>query len=464
MQPFLIVGMPRTGSTLLLRTLAQHPQVTAYGEVFHWMLSERASTHALRKNGACIAYDTDSNDPIGFLRAWVWGSGHPDSAVVGCKVFARHAVEDSSPALFGKILESFPALRVLHVLRPNYLDVLISWKSMQMTGEWVLPEGGHSRVKEQPSFRLDSAQCEQFFQEMEAADAFFQQAFPVGASLKVEYEQLARDLQGTMNEVFAHLGVLPVTVSAPIRKQRERSASELVVNYAELQVHFQGTKYQHFFDESVSERHGMRTPDAGRAKAHASGSGADVAEARLYFSEVVSDESTPFTESRSVACKYALSGARQVLALQLPDDLRPLTGLRLDLANCPAVLALHAAFLESVEGDRLWAWNGDVSEFRRIGGVSFVRQAEGLQAVCVHNDPQFELVIDAASIAKAGPGAILRVELTPDELRRGLPRLLAGLPVASGEGAAELVAKVDEIERLVRLGLARGDGCAAEKG
>ena len=34
-KPFVIVGMPRTGSTLLLTTIQQHPAVLSYSELFH---------------------------------------------------------------------------------------------------------------------------------------------------------------------------------------------------------------------------------------------------------------------------------------------------------------------------------------------------------------------------------------------------------------------------------------------
>jgi LPS sulfotransferase NodH len=248
MKPFVIVGMPRTGSTLLLRALQQHPDIQAYGELFHWLEAERAAAyHAIHSKSATISFDAKTGNALEFLREWVWGQANAHFKAVGFKIFAEHAVESSSPDFFRSLLQEIPGLHVIHVQRPNYLDVFVSWLIAQQTGEWFISsdsvsvKGGHQTISPAPD------QASAFFAKMESADRFFGDTFSGGSYLPVFYEDLSRNLQETCDRIFQFLGVGASPVTPLIRKQIERDIPEIVSNYRQLSEHFSGSKYAKFF-------------------------------------------------------------------------------------------------------------------------------------------------------------------------------------------------------------------------
>ena len=62
-RPFAVIGMPRTGSTLLLASLGTHPAIAIRDEIFHRLRSERAGNHAIRRaEGSTTFFDPNSND------------------------------------------------------------------------------------------------------------------------------------------------------------------------------------------------------------------------------------------------------------------------------------------------------------------------------------------------------------------------------------------------------------------
>src|SRR4051812_45946380 len=70
--PFIIVGMPRTGSTLVVSSLQQHPNLTVHEELFHFTEAERAMRHAISHRNASIYFDANGGDALGFLKDYVF--------------------------------------------------------------------------------------------------------------------------------------------------------------------------------------------------------------------------------------------------------------------------------------------------------------------------------------------------------------------------------------------------------
>ncbi len=248
MKPFIIVGMPRTGSTLLLRALQQHPDIQAYSELFHWLEAERmAAYHVIHFKSAAIGFDSGTGNALEFLREWVWGQTNAHFKAVGFKIFAEHAVENSSPDFFQSLLREFPGLHVIHIQRPNYLDVFVSWLMAQQTGEWFIPSDGVSAKASDKTISPAPDEADAFFAKMESADRFFADTFSGGSYLPIFYEDLSRNLQETCGQVFQFLGVGASPVTPLIKKQIERGIPEIIRNYRQLSEHFSGTKYSRLF-------------------------------------------------------------------------------------------------------------------------------------------------------------------------------------------------------------------------
>lgn len=268
---FIVLGSARTGSNLLLSLLSAHSAVKTYGELFNL---DRLPQDALREA---------LEDPVSYLRRKVYAS-HPDRiTAVGFKMFYYHLTRDYFEKLIDPagsssemqsqfarlrsyidanydwtelyqrfhgawaLLASDTTLMVVHLKRRNMLNTLISHKTAFQTNRWM-------RVKSrEPSpatiLHLDAAECQRYFETLEAfaerADTLF------GAHRKIEvcYEDLAADRQATMNGVFAFLDIPCEAVSTAMAKQIVTPASEVVANYGHLKESFRHTRWNRFFEE-----------------------------------------------------------------------------------------------------------------------------------------------------------------------------------------------------------------------
>ncbi len=253
MTPFIVVGMPRTGSTLLLRTLREHPDIRAYGELFHWVDAERMSWgHTIHQKSATISYDVRSGNPMEFLREWVWCPANASHRAVGFKIFAQHVVDNSSPGFFRLLLQEFPDLHVIHVRRLDYLAVLVSWLMANKTGEWSLRPGDASGKATGQTLSPTAVEAEAFFSRMEQADNFFACELGCRRYLAVDYKELSRYYQETCNDVFDFLGVRQLPAVPSLKKQIDRDLSDVVTNYAQLREHFSRSRYAEFFPQPAA--------------------------------------------------------------------------------------------------------------------------------------------------------------------------------------------------------------------
>jgi len=159
-------------------------------------------------------------------------------------------------------------------------------------------------------------------------------------------------------------------------------------------------------------------------------------EIRLYISELADGTARPYGEARGAATLYEADGRRQNLELVLPEDLAPLLRLRLDIANAPVAVRLHALALAQADGSTLWRWAGDCESLVQPWGVICLPAGGGVWLLSLHNDPQFELAIPEPVLAQVGPRARLLVEMTPQPLAEALPEVIGALQKQAKQIAA----------------------------
>ena len=86
MRNFVVAGMPRTGSTMFIQGLRQHPRIEVYDELLHPLEIARSREHAIVR-GDERTWLAEGEDPFAFLNAQVYGRPHPGKAAVGYKQF-----------------------------------------------------------------------------------------------------------------------------------------------------------------------------------------------------------------------------------------------------------------------------------------------------------------------------------------------------------------------------------------
>ncbi|MBB3102454.1 glycosyltransferase family 2 protein [Azomonas macrocytogenes] len=175
---------------------------------------------------------------------------------------------------------------------------------------------------------------------------------------------------------------------------------------------------------------------------------------QVFWSEKQEQEDTPlrYSEARSTKAWYSSEGKTQRLRLYFPDDLKPVTRLRLDIANRPLAITLHGMYLLNAEEDVLWQWSGDQDSFTDIVGVAFFREqnAEPHTLFTLNNDPRFDIALPDDILASIQPGCALVLDITPCSLASQLPYLLAQIekPSSLNDKNCLIAAQAEQIQNL----------------
>jgi LPS sulfotransferase NodH len=253
MKPFVIVGMPRTGSTLLSTGLDQHPQVRCFGELFHPVDNERANVHALKIDGQKVSFDPQKVDAIKFLEQNVFSAHNNDRTTVGFKLFGDYAKGPGSENLFRRLRDEIPNIHIIHIFRRNYLEVLASLETAMATEQWVIFSGTNDNVKIADPIRIEPDSALRFFTKMREMDLFYETYFNGGQYFKVAYEELDQDYQYAMAICYEFFGLPPNKVMPRTLKQRSASLRDRIANYDELALHFRNGPFSASFREEEGD-------------------------------------------------------------------------------------------------------------------------------------------------------------------------------------------------------------------
>lgn len=185
-RPVFVIGLPRSGTTLLERMLSNHSQVTAAGELVDF-------THAL-----LWAADTRmifSDTWLARLPALDWSQvGHRYLSRTAWRAKGKSHFIDKGPTnwmVTGLIHAALPQSRVLNMVR-DPLDVCFgNWRAM---------------FGDAYSWNYDFADLAEHHRDYSALMRFWREAFP-GAVLDVHYSELVQDPASVLRRVFDFCGL-----------------------------------------------------------------------------------------------------------------------------------------------------------------------------------------------------------------------------------------------------------------
>ncbi len=180
--PVFIIGMPRSGTTLVEQMLASHPQVHGAGE-----LSDFAA--------AVAALDGPDGVPpdIGGEELRRIGADYL-ARVTPAAPMARH-ITDKMPANFrfaGLIHLALPNARIIHISR-DPVDTCLSCFSILFGGD-------------QP-FTYELGELGRYYRGYAALMAHWRRVLPPGVMLEVRYEALVGDFEPQARRILAHCGL-----------------------------------------------------------------------------------------------------------------------------------------------------------------------------------------------------------------------------------------------------------------
>jgi tetratricopeptide (TPR) repeat protein len=187
--PIFIVGMPRSGTTLLEQVLASHSQVYGAGELETF---KNAIGQIAKAQRVAPAYP----DLVASLSSeQITELGRIYAAEVHALAPDAPRVVDKMPLNFlfvGLIHLALPNAKIIHIRR-DPLDTCVSCFSLLFTGS-------------QP-FAYDLAELGRYYRGYEQVMAHWHRVLPPGVMIDVQYEALVEDLEGTSRQVLKHCGL-----------------------------------------------------------------------------------------------------------------------------------------------------------------------------------------------------------------------------------------------------------------
>jgi tetratricopeptide (TPR) repeat protein len=187
--PIFIVGMPRSGTTLMEQVLASHSKVFGAGELeaFKDGIKECVESH-----GLVTAYPTLA---AALSREHIREIGERYTAKARARAPEAERIADKMPLNFvfvGLIHLALPNARFINVRR-DPLDTCVSCYSLQFTGS-------------QP-FAYDLGELGRYFRGYESVMEHWRKVLPPGVITDIHYEDLVDDLEGTARRALQHCGL-----------------------------------------------------------------------------------------------------------------------------------------------------------------------------------------------------------------------------------------------------------------
>jgi hypothetical protein len=190
--PVFIIGMPRSGTSLIEQILASHPKVFGAGEVdaFGDAVAELCRTDGGQLFPALVrSLDRDRLRRLGanYLAAV------RDIVPAG---LAPARVTDKMPGNFafaGLIHLALPNARIIHARR-DPIDTCLSCFSIGFTGGSI-------------HYSYDLGELGRYYRAYAALMAHWRKILPAGVMLDVQYEDVVDDLEGQARRIVAHCGL-----------------------------------------------------------------------------------------------------------------------------------------------------------------------------------------------------------------------------------------------------------------
>jgi tetratricopeptide (TPR) repeat protein len=186
--PVFIIGMPRSGTTLVEQILASHHQVFGSGEMKYFADAVRgveAGRDALYPEVASTMRESDFAD---------LGRRYLTESLRLARPGALH-VTDKMPSNFlfaGLIHLSLPNAPIIHTVR-DPVDTCLSCFSKLFTGEL--------------NYTYDLAELGRYYRQYQLLMAHWKRVLPAGRILDVSYEDLVEDVEGQARRIVAHCGL-----------------------------------------------------------------------------------------------------------------------------------------------------------------------------------------------------------------------------------------------------------------
>jgi len=169
-------------------------------------------------------------------------------SIVGCKIFLHHV----GPIALARIL-ALPGMRVVILRRQNGLRQYVSERIASRDGVWSLGAGADRRAIAERTMAVNPWRFITWLRATDRVFACYDELTAGLPVLRISYEELAADLDGTVRRVGAFLGAgEPDTGGPPVlQRQNPEPLSVLVPNYREVSEFLRRRGLGHLLDDDT---------------------------------------------------------------------------------------------------------------------------------------------------------------------------------------------------------------------
>jgi tetratricopeptide (TPR) repeat protein/LPS sulfotransferase NodH len=193
--PVVVLGMMRSGTTLMEQVLSRHPQIGGMGEVHFWSRADRSFLAAGEP-------EPDEVSRCGRQYVELLASSRPNNLRVVDK-------NPSNALVAGLIHAALPNARIIHMIRDPADTALSMWMT---------------HVTQPPEFCCDRENIVAMYREYWRSTQRWREILPARRYLEVSYEELVSDPEANIRRVLAFLGM--DWSDACLNPQSNRSAVE----------------------------------------------------------------------------------------------------------------------------------------------------------------------------------------------------------------------------------------------
>ena len=184
--PIFILGMPRSGTTLIEQILASHPSVFGAGETGFFAAALRRSA-ALTDRAFVVPDDVAAIPVSSWRQVGADYLARLNAAAAAGQICTDKTVDNFRYA--GLIHLALPNARIIHARR-NPVDTCLSCYSRNFVGNYP--------------YAYDLAELGRYWNGYDALMEHWRAALPPDAMLEVQYEDVVGDLEGQARRILAH--------------------------------------------------------------------------------------------------------------------------------------------------------------------------------------------------------------------------------------------------------------------
>jgi LPS sulfotransferase NodH len=226
-QPFVVIGSARSGTGLLRSSIDSHPHATCLGELLHADHEEVRKANHFRyfQDEDWLKLSTETPNKkiaIRYLEQKIWPEAESEHAF-GFKLLFWQI---DYFQLWSYLSKKAADLKIIYTTR-NPIAVFVSLEQAKIDQQWIR-QSGEKAVKAEP-VKINMNALDKHIQKMLE---HWKKIVNLAVNIcEVEYEDLVKNYQGTMNRVYDFLDLKTHQAVSSISKQQDWDIKTRILNF-----------------------------------------------------------------------------------------------------------------------------------------------------------------------------------------------------------------------------------------